>query len=38
VIIGDLQVDLLPGQLTLIQELDLVDIPTDAAVGDHLLS
>ena len=35
-IIPDLQIDFFPGEAALVQEPDLVDIPADAAVGDHI--
>jgi hypothetical protein len=36
VIIPDLQIDLFPGEAALVQQLNLVDIPADAAVWDHI--
>jgi hypothetical protein len=38
VVIPDAQIDLFPGQLALIQQLHLVDVPADAAVWYHLFS
>jgi hypothetical protein len=37
-IILDLQVQLFRGQTPLIEQLDLIHIPTDAAIGDHVRS
>jgi hypothetical protein len=38
VIILDLQVELFCGQTPLVQQPDLIHIPTDAAIRDHLNS
>ena len=38
VIIPSFQIELFRGQTPLVQQLDLIHIPTNAAIGDHLYS